>query len=76
MIEDKEFFENGGFSPEWATDAPAVEPPQVKTEVQFKDRETLLEELRDIKERIHEIRAREWQLAKMLEFHNHRLASE
>ena len=53
MIEDKEFFENGGFSPEWATDTPAVEPPQVKTEVQFKDRETLLEELRDIKERIH-----------------------
>ena len=52
MIEDKEFFENGGFSPEWATDAQPVEPPQTK--VQFKDEETLLKELHEIKERIHE----------------------
>lgn len=74
MIEDKEFFENGGFSPEWATDAQPVEPPQTK--VQFKDEETLLKELHEIKERIHEIRAREWQLAKLLEFHNHKLATE
>ena len=49
MIEDKEFFENGGFSPEWATDAQPVEPPQTK--VQFKDEETLLKELHEIKER-------------------------
>ncbi len=74
MIEDKEFFENGGFSPEWATDAQPVETPQVK--IQFKDEETLLKELHEIKERIHEIRAREWQLAKLLEFHNHKLATE
>ena len=74
MIEDKEFFENGGFSPDWATDAQPVEPPQTK--VQFKDEETLLKELHEIKERIHEIRAREWQLAKLLEFHNHKLATE
>ncbi len=74
MIEDKEFFENGGFSPEWATDAQPIETPQAK--IQFKDEETLLKELHEIKERIHEIRAREWQLAKLLEFHNHKLATE
>lgn len=76
MRNDMEYFENGGFAPEWGSDTSQNEPRRTETEFQFKDRETLLEELHEIKQRIHEIRAKEWELAKLLEFHNHRLASE
>jgi len=76
MIKDEDFFTSGGFSPEWASDTAGEIQPQVKTEKLFKDRETLLNELREIKQRMQDIRAKEWQLAKLLEFHSHKLAKE
>ena len=37
---------------------------------------TLLKELDDIKERIQEIQARQWHLAKLLHFHENEFAKE
>lgn len=76
MIRDEEFFENGGFSPEWVSDTQSETAPQLRTEKQFKDRETLLNELREIKQHMQDIRAKEWHLAKLLEFHSHKFAKE
>lgn len=72
----KDFFENGCFLPEWTSDTHEEAIPQANTAGKFKDKETLLQELREIKQRMHDIRAKEWQLAKLLEFHNHKLARE
>jgi len=75
-MSNKDFFENGCFSPEWTTETHEETVHQADTGRTFKDKETLLQELKEIKQRMHEIRAKEWQLAKLLEFHNHKLAKE
>ncbi len=75
-MSNKDFFENGCFSPEWTSDTQEEVFQQVNAPQKFKDKETLLQELREIKQRMQEIRAKEWQLAKLLEFHNNRLVKE
>ena len=64
-MNDKELFENNCFPLFWLED----EERFAKQEPQRKDLQTLLAELEDIKNRIDEISAREWHLAKLVKFH-------
>lgn len=75
-MDEKEIFENGCFLPDWTTDdAEDMTVSQVYIR-QNKDLQTLLSELDEIKDRIQEIQARQWRLAKMINFHENQLAKE
>lgn len=76
-MDEKELFEQGCFLPEWATDDREEQPQisQVYTR-QRKDLPTLLKELDEIKEKIQEIQARQWQLARKIYFHDHEFAEQ
>ena len=65
-MNDKELFFFICFPLFWLED----EERFAKQEPQRKDLQTLLAELEDIKNRIDEISAREWYLAKLVKFHN------
>ena len=62
-MKDKDLFENNCFPIRWCEDEPKI------YERQNKDLTTLLAELEDIKNRIDDITAREWHLAKLMKFH-------
>ena len=62
-MKDKDLFENNCFPICWCEDEPKI------YERQNKDLTTLLAELEDIKNRIDDITAREWHLAKLMKFH-------
>ena len=62
-MKDKDLFENNCFPISWCEDEPKI------CERQNKDLTTLLAELEDIKNRIDDITAREWHLAKLMKFH-------
>lgn len=64
-MNDKELFENNCFPLFWLEDEEDFEQ-QVP---QRKDLQTLLGELEDIKNKIDDISAREWHLAKLVKFH-------
>lgn len=64
-MNSKELFENNCFPLCWLEDDEAEAP----IPVQRKDLTTLLAELEDIKNRIDEISAKEWHLAKLMKFH-------
>ena len=64
-MNDKELFENNCFPLFWLEDEEHFEE-QVP---QRKDLNTLLAELEDIKNKIDDITAREWHLAKLMKFH-------
>ena len=75
-MNDNELFEQGCFSPEWVTDErKETQATQVFTR-QHKDMPTLLKELDEIKEKIQEIQARQWILARKIYFHDHNLAEQ
>lgn len=65
-MNSKELFENNCFPLCWLEDDEEFEAPEP---VQRKDLTTLLAELEDIKNRINDISAREWHLAKLMKFH-------
>ncbi len=65
-MNNKELFENNCFPLSWCEDEEHF-TPQIP---QRKDLTTLLAELEDIKNRIDELDAREWYLAKLVRFHN------
>lgn len=65
-MDSKELFENNCFPLCWLEDEEQFEAPQI---VPRKDLTTLLAELEDIKNRIDDISAREWHLAKLMKFH-------
>ena len=69
-MNENDLFEKGCFSPDWTTD------DNILPSVQRKDLKTLLDELGEIKEKIQEIQARQWHLARLLNFHNNQLARE
>ena len=64
-MNNKELFENNCFPISWCEDEEHF-VPQMQ---QRKDLTTLLAELEDIKNRIDELDAREWHLAKLMKFH-------
>jgi hypothetical protein len=74
-MDDKELFEAGCFSPEWATDENELPISQAYSK-QNKDLQTLLKELDAIKDNIQEIQAKQWHLAEMIKFHQHQIAGE
>jgi hypothetical protein len=73
-MNDKELFENLCFLPDWN------EAVHNKYEHQYvpqrKDLATLTAELEDIKNNIENIRAREWHLAKLLQYHHEGFAKQ
>ncbi|MBR1424056.1 hypothetical protein IJ579_00660 [bacterium] len=76
MNNERRLFENGCFLPGWQeADPPKKVISQVYT-LGHKDLDTLLSELEDIKQHIQDVRQREWQLAKMLNFHSNNFATE
>lgn len=74
-MNDKKLFDSGCFSPEWATDTDQSPISTVYTR-QNKDLQTLLKELDGIKDRIQEIQAKQWHLAKLIHFHENELVRE
>lgn len=76
-MNERELFEKGCFLPSWVEDTES-EPLPISTVYtrHNKDMQTLLKELDDIKDRIQEIQARQWHLAKLLHFHENELAKE
>ena len=67
-MNENDLFEKGCFSPEWTTE------DSLLPSVQRKDLKTLLDELDEIKGQIQDIQAHQWHLAKLLKFHENRLA--
>ena len=76
-MNEKDLFEKGCFLPCWAEDT--NQDPSPVSEVytrQNKDLKTLLGELDEIKEHIQDIQARQWNLAKLIHFHENNFANE
>lgn len=77
MDENKLLFEKGCFLAQWVDDEPVEQTPVSKAyESRTKDLDTLLSELNEIKERIIEVREREWHLAKLVYFHENNFAKD
>ena len=76
-MNEKDLFEKGCFLPEWATD---IEEEEQQISVAYshnrKDLQTLLSELDNIKDRIQEIQAKQWHLAKLIHFNQNELARD
>ena len=72
-MNEKQLFESGCFLPSWAEDDTQTEdsPISVVYTRQNKDLNTLLRELDEIKNRIQDIQAKQWQLAKLIHFNEH-----
>ena len=78
MDSERLLFEKGCFLPSWAED---IEEPQQAPVLnayvaERKDLPTLLAELDDIKQHIQDVRQRQWDLARLLNFHNNEFARE
>jgi hypothetical protein len=75
-MNEKNLFENGCFLPEWTSDDTVEDstPIKVAYSVQSKDLQTLLKEMSEIKSRLQEIKARRWNLERMVYFHQNGLA--
>ena len=65
-MNDKDLFENNCFPVSWCETEDTETIPQVHAR---KDLQILLAELEDIKNRIDDLSAREWHLAKLVKFH-------
>lgn len=65
-MNNKELFQNNCFPLCWLEDEEEFTPPLAS---ERKDLTTLLAELEDIKNKIDELSAREWHLAKLMKFH-------
>ena len=70
-MNNKELFENNCFPLFWCEDEEHFAQSQ---QPQRKDLTTLLAELEDIQNKIDDISAREWHLAKLVKFHKEGLA--
>lgn len=70
-MNNKELFENNCFPLFWCENEEHFAQPQ---QPQRKDLTTLLAELEDIQNKIDDISAREWHLAKLVKFHKEGLA--
>jgi len=72
-MNEREMFENGCFSPEWTSEEVPISSVYTR---QNKSLETLLSELDEIKSRIDQIKAKQWNLAKLLHFHENNFAQD
>ena len=77
-MNEKQLFEAGCFLPSWAEDVQETEQMPISQAYvsRNKDLQTLLSELDEIKDRIQEIKAREWPLTKLLNFYKNDFAKE
>lgn len=69
-MNEKNLFEAGCFLPSWTEEIKKTEEIPISQVhlTRNKDLKTLLDELQEIKDRIQEIQAREWHLARLLNF--------
>lgn len=74
-MNEKDLFAKGCFLPDWTTETEPQPMPAVYTR-QNKDLQTLLNELEEIKDRIQEIQAKQWHLAKLMNYHKNQFARE
>ena len=72
-MNDKELFENNCLPLFWMEDEEHFEQHFVP---ERKDLQTLLAELEDIQNRIEDLSAKEWHLAKLMKLHNAGLMAE
>ncbi|MBQ8459564.1 hypothetical protein IJ541_05630 [bacterium] len=72
-MNEREMFEKGCFLPSWTEESENTSPVFQR---QNKDLQTLLKELDTIKDRIQEIQAKQWQLARLIHFNRNSLARE
>ena len=76
MDYEKMLFEKGCFLPQWLDDE--VEKQQISQAYSpvAKDLNTLLSELNEIEKHIQDVREREWNLAKLVQYRNNGFVSE
>ncbi|MCM1339067.1 MAG: hypothetical protein NC191_05295 [Muribaculaceae bacterium] len=76
-MNEKQLFESGCFNPAWIDNSTTEESPisAVYTR-QNKDLDTLLRELDEIKDRFQEIQAKQWNLAKLIYFNEHKFVEK
>ena len=74
-MNDYQTYYNGGFSPEWIENSDEKMPDSTFTR-NNKSLETLLSELEEIKGHLENVQARQWQLARLIEFNKNGLAKE
>lgn len=77
-MNEKKMFELGCFLPSWTEDISQKEemPLSPAYVSRNKDLQTLLSELDEIKNRIQEIQAKEWHLAKLMNFYKNDFVKE
>ncbi len=77
-MNEKKLFESGCFLPSWTEDISQKEemPLSPAYVSRNKDLQTLLSELDEIKNRIQEIQAKEWHLAKLMNFYKNDFVKE
>ncbi|RAI14389.1 MAG: hypothetical protein DK841_02180 [Candidatus Melainabacteria bacterium] len=76
-MNEREMFEKGCFLPSWAEDTTEEQMPISAVYARHnKDLQTLLQELDGIKDRIQEIQAKQWHLARLLHFHENEFAKD
>ncbi len=77
-MNERQLFESGCFLPSWTEDIKQEDSMPI-SQVHLrrnKDLRTLLAELDEIKERIQEIQAKQWHLARLLHFHENNFAKD
>lgn len=77
-MNERQLFESGCFLPSWTEDITQEDSMPI-SQVHLrrnKDLRTLLAELDEIKERIQEIQAKQWHLARLLHFHENNFAKD
>ncbi len=76
-MNEKQLFEAGCFLPSWTEDIDTEQMPISQVHVRRnKDLQTLLGELEEIKNHIQDVQARQWNLAKLLHFHENSFAKD
>lgn len=77
-MNENKLFESGCFLPSWTEDISQKEemPLSPAYVSRNKDLQTLLSELDEIKNRIQEIQAKEWHLAKLMNFYKNDFVKE
>ena len=76
MNDEKALFEAGCFLPSWTEDIPEQKQNSPLYQFEDKDINVLKQELAEIKERIEQIREKQWNLAQQMTFYIHNFVKE